>query len=109
MLKKINWKFRKTHIAINFLGIYINDSSKGWGLNLLFIEYNLNEYSILRLTCFLPNGAERKFSYRCDFLFLREPLIKKINDLNDRRIWNSNSSSKWNTIKYKILKFLLLR
>jgi hypothetical protein len=107
MLKKINWKYRKIHLKINFLGIYINDISKGWGFEILGIVYNSNEYSLLRLTDYLPNGAENSFYFRGDFLYLKNPLQKEFDDLGDGRIWNSKSFSEWIKIKYRILKFIL--
>ena len=49
MLKKINWKFRKTHIEVSPLTIHINSKWEGWGIDILNIQHNLWDGSLLKL------------------------------------------------------------
>jgi hypothetical protein len=105
MLKKINWKFRKTHIEISPLNIHINSKWDGWGFEILKIQHNLWEGSILKMVWELPNGAEKKLKFTGDFLFLRSNLLKELMDLEDRILWNSKFS-KWDEIKYWTLNLI---
>ena len=105
MLKKINWKFRKTHISLTPLIIFINDKWNGWGFDILNISHNLWEGSLLKMIWTLPNGAEKKFSFSGDFLFLRTPLLKEFSDIDDRMLW-SRHISKWDEFKYWALKLI---
>ena len=41
MLKKINWKFRKTHITLTPLIVFVNDTWDGWGFDFLNIKFEL--------------------------------------------------------------------
>ena len=105
MLKKISWKFRKTHITISPLTIFINNTWEGWGFDILNINSGLNSYSLFKLVWILPNGAEKKLSFSGDFLFLRTPLFKSLIDLEDSILWGSKLS-KWNEIKYWALNLI---
>ena len=104
MLKKINWKFRKTHITISPLIIFINNTWEGWGFDLLNVKYNLSEGSLLKITWILPNGADRKFTFSGDFLFLRTPFLNELIDIEDSILWGN--ATKWDTIKHWILNFI---
>lgn len=106
VLKKISWKFRKIHITFSPLVIYINNTWEGWGFDFFVISKELNEYSLLKLTWHLPNGAEKKFKFVGDFLFLRTPLHKKLSDLVDRDLWSINGLGSWDKFKLKVLTFL---
>ena len=106
MLKKINWKFRKTHITISPLTIFINNTWEGWGFDLLNISHNLWEGSLLKMTWTLPNGAERKLSFSGDLLFLRRYLLKELSDLNDRMLWSRAPISKWDEFKFWALELI---
>ena len=105
MLKKISWKFRKIHITISPLIILINARWDGWGFDILNISHNLWEGSLLKMTWTLPNGAEKKFSFSGDFLFLRQRLLEELSDLNDRMLW-SQSISNWDEFKFWALKLI---
>ena len=106
MLKKINWKFRKTHIEVSPLTIHINSKWEGWGFDILNIQHNLWEGSLLKLVWTLPNGAERsKLTFSGDFLFLRTILIHELLDLNDRILWKSHLS-KWDEFKFWALRLI---
>ena len=104
MLKKINWKFRKTHITLTPLIVFVNDTWDGWGFDFLNIKYNLSDGSFLKITWILPNGAERKLTFSGDFLFLRNPLISELLDIEDSILWGN--ATKWDTIKHWILTFI---
>ena len=104
MLKKISWKFRKTHISITPLTIFINTLWDGWGFDILNIKYNLWEGSLLKMTWILPNGAEKKFSFSGDLLFLRQYLLKQLSDIDERMLWGSATT--WDVKKFWILKFI---
>ena len=104
MLKKISWKFRKTNIEITLLSFLINGKWDGWGFDILNIKHNLWEGSLLKMTWILPNGAEKKFSFSGDFVFLRQKLIKQMSDISDRMLWGSATT--WDIIKHSILKFI---
>jgi len=104
MLKKINWKFRKTHISITPLSLFINEKWEGWGFDILNINYNLWEGSLLKMTWTLPNGAEKKFSFSGDLLFLRQYLLKQLSDIDERMLWGSATT--WDVNKFWILKFI---
>ena len=104
MLKKISWKFRKTNIEIVLLTFLINGRWEGWGFDILNITHNLWEGSLLKMTWTLPNGAEKKFSFSGDFLFLRQKLIKQMSDISDRMLWGNATT--WDINKYWILKFI---
>jgi len=106
MLKKINWKFRKTHISITPLTIFINAKWDGWGFDIINVTYNLWEGSLLKMTWILPNGAERKLSFSGDFLFLRTPLLKELSDLEDDLLWSRGRISKWNELKHWALNLI---
>jgi hypothetical protein len=105
MLKKINWKFRKTHIKVSPLIIHINSNWDGWGFDIFKIQHNLWEGSLLKLVWDLPNGAEKKLKFTGDVLFLRSYLVKELIDLEDRILWNSKFS-KWDEIKYWTLNLI---
>jgi len=106
MLKKINWKFRKTHIEVSPLTIHINSKWEGWGFDILNIQHNLWDGSLLKLVWTLPNGAERsKLTFSGDFLFLRTILIHELLDLNDRILWKSHLS-KWDEFKFWALTLI---
>ena len=105
MLKKISWKFRKTHIKVSPLIIHINSNWDGWGFDIFKIQHNLWEGSLLKLVWDLPNGAEKKLKFTGDVLFLRSYLVKELIDLEDRILWNSKFS-KWDEIKYWTLNLI---
>ena len=105
MLKKISWKFRKTHIKVSPLIIHINSNWDGWGFDIFKIQHNLWEGSLLKLVWDLPNGAEKKLKFTGDVLFLRTYLVKELIDLEDRILWNSKFS-KWDEIKYWTLNLI---
>ena len=105
LLEKISWKFRKTHITIVPVAIYINNTWEGWGFDFFVISKELNEYSLLKLTWYLPNGADKKFKFSGDFLFLRTSFTKELSDLEDRILWNSKLS-KWDEFKFWVLKLI---
>jgi|DEB0MinimDraft_10_1074344.scaffolds.fasta_scaffold44785_2 hypothetical protein len=105
MLKKINWKFRKTHISLTLLTIFINDKWNGWGFDILNISHNLWEGSFLKMMWTLPNGAEKKFSFSGDLLFLRQRLLSELSDIDDRMLW-SRSISKWDEFKFWALRLI---
>jgi hypothetical protein len=105
MLKKINWKFRKIHITLIPLAVYINAKWEGWGFDILKISSGLFDYSLLRMTWELPNGAEKKLTFSGDFLFLRTPLLKEFSDIDERMLW-SRHISKWDEIKHWTLRLI---
>jgi hypothetical protein len=105
MLKKINWKFRKTHIKVSPLIIHINSNWDGWGFDIFKIQHNLWNGSLIKLVWDLPNGAEKKLKFTGDVLFLRSYLVKELIDLEDRILWNSKFS-KWDEIKYWTLNLI---
>ena len=105
MLKKISWKFRKTHIKVSPLIIHINSSWDGWGFDIFKIQHNLWNGSLIKLVWDLPNGAEKKLKFTGDVLFLRTYLVKELIDLEDRILWNSKFS-KWDEIKYWTLNLI---
>lgn len=104
MLKKISWKFRKTNISITPLTIFINAKWEGWGFDIFNLTYNLWEGSLLKMTWTLPNGADKKFTFSGDLLFLRQKLIKQMSDLDDRVLWGT--ATIWDVNKLWILKFI---
>jgi len=104
MLKKINWKFRKTHITVSPLTIFINNTWEGWGFDILNIQKGLYTYSLLKMVWILPNGAERKLKFSGDFLFLRNPLLKQLDDVDDRLLWGN--ATKWDELKFWALKLI---
>ena len=105
MLKKISWKFRKTHIKISPLIIHINSGWDGWGFDILKIQYNLWEGSLFKMVWDLPNGAEKKLKFTGDVFFLRSHFLKELMDLEDRILWNSKLS-KWDELKFWALKLI---
>ena len=105
MLKKISWKFRKTHIKVSPFIIHINSNWDGWGFDILKIQHNLWEGSLLKMVWDLPNGAEKKLKFTGDFLFLRTKLIHQLLDLEDSILWGSNLS-KWDEFKFWALKLI---
>ena len=88
ILQKLNWRFRKTHVNISPLTIYINDNWEGWGFDILKINYGISNFSFLKITYSLPNGADKKLSFEGDFLFLRNYLLKVQDSLDDSKLWN---------------------
>ena len=104
MLRKINWKFRKTHISITPISLFINQKWEGWGFDIFNISHNLWSGSFLKMTWTLPNGAEKKFTFSGDFLFLRQRLINQMSDISDRMLWGT--ATVWDVNKYWILKFI---
>ena len=105
VLQKISWNFRKIHITISPITLYINNVWDGWGLDILSIQMGLKEYSLLKITWYLPNGAEKKFKFSGDFLFLRTALLKYLDDLDDTILWSKNVS-KWDEFKFWALKLI---
>ena len=104
MLKKINWKFRKTHISLTPLTIFVNERWNGWGFDIFNLTHNLWEGSLLKMTWVLPNGADKKFTFSGDLLFLRQKLIKQMSDLYDRVLWGT--ATIWDVNKLWILKII---
>tara|TARA_Y100000389_G_C17184270_1_gene375572 strand:+ start:158 stop:478 length:321 start_codon:yes stop_codon:yes gene_type:complete len=104
MLKKINWKFRKTHISLTPLTIFINQRFNGWGFDIFNLTYNLWEGSLLKMTWVLPNGADKKFTFSGDLLFLRQHLLNKLCDLDDKVLWGT--ATIWDVNKLWILKII---
>jgi len=105
ILQKISWKFRKIHITISPLIIYINSNWDGWGFDILNTSHNLWEGSLLKIVWNLPNGAEKKLSISGDLLFLRTILLRELSNLDDMKLWGS-SFSKWNQFKFWALKLI---
>ena len=105
MLKKISWKFRKTHIKVSPLIIHINTVWDGWGFDILKIQHNLWDGSLLKMVWELPNGAEKKLNFTGDILFLRSHFVKELSDLEDRILWKSKLS-KWDEFKFWALKLI---
>ena len=105
MLRKINWKFRKTHIEITLLSFLINGRWEGWGFDILNVKHNLWEGSLLKMVWDLPNGAEKKLKFTGDVFFLRNKLLKELSDLEDSILWNSKLS-KWDEFKFWILNLI---
>ena len=93
LLQKISWKFRKLHITISPLIILINNTWEGWGFDILNIQNGLQEYSLLRMTWVLPNGADKKLKFSGDVLFLRTPALKLLGQLQDLELWSQLSKS----------------
>lgn len=107
VLKKINWKMRKTNIRINLFDFYINDRWDGWGFDIFHINYNVKSYSLLQLLIHIPNGAEKNLVIVSgDFLFLKNKLLKTYDIMLDMELWNSKSFSKFDKFKLNILKFI---
>ena len=106
ILQKINWKVRKINITISPLNIFINTNWEGWGFNLLTIQKNLNEYSLLKLCWQFPNGADKQLKFEGDFLFLRTYLLKLREDLDDHKLWSSSGLGRLDTFKLTILNFI---
>jgi len=104
MLKKINCKFRKTHISLTPLTIFINERWNGWGFDIFNLTYNLWEGSLLKMTWVLPNGADKKFTFSGDLFFLRQYLLNKLSDLDDRVLWGT--ATIWDVNKLWILKII---
>tara|TARA_R110000737_G_scaffold305174_1_gene312696 strand:+ start:105 stop:431 length:327 start_codon:yes stop_codon:yes gene_type:complete len=104
ILQKINWKARKIKITISLLNIFINTNWEGWGFDLLTIQKNLNEYSLLKLCWQFPNGADKQLKFYGDFMFLKTPLLKKLEDLLDNKLWGKLSTL--DNIKLTILNFI---
>src|SRR5210317_802666 len=104
MLKKINWKFRKTHISLTPLTIFINERWNGWGFDIFNLTYNLWEGSLLKMTWVLPNGADKKFTFSGDLFFPRQYLLNKLSDLDDRVLWGT--ATIWDVNKLWILKII---
>lgn len=105
MLKKINWIFRKTHITFSPFILYINNKWEGWGFEIFSFSIGLKDYSLLKLTWHLPNGAEKKLSFSGDFLFLRNPFLNELVNLGDRVMWLL-PLSKWDEFKFWVLKLI---
>ena len=101
MLKKINWKFRKTHISLTPLTIFVNERWNGWGFDIFNLTHNFWEGSLLKMTWVLPNGADKKFTFSGDFLFLRTPLLNELMDIEDSILWSN--ATKWDMVKHSIL------
>lgn len=110
-MKRISWYFRKYHIKISPLIIYVNDTWDGWGFNLLAINKNLMDYSLLKLSWRSATGLGHQLDFYGDFLFLRNYLYKTLDDIRDRKAWSGivdypNKLSRWDKIKYKLLQKL---
>jgi hypothetical protein len=85
--------------------IHINSKWDGWGFEILKIQHNLWDGSLLKMVWDLPNGAEKKLKFSGDILFLRSKLLKELSDLEDRILWNSKLS-KWDEFKFWILNLI---
>ena len=109
ILQKINWKVRKINITISLLNIFINTNWEGWGFNLLTIQKNLNDYSLLKLCWQFPNGADKQLKFEGDFLFLRTYLLKLREDLDDNKLWSTNGLSNLDTFKLTILNMKIYK
>ena len=110
-MKRISWYFRKYHIKISPLIIYVNDTWDGWGFNLLAINKNLKDYSLLKLSWRSTTGLpQAKVDFYGDFLFLRNYLYKTFDDMRDEKTWNQvlwdKEFSRWDKIKFKLLQKL---
>ena len=105
LLQKISWKTRKIRLTITFLKIYLHDQQETWGFNLLGINHDLREYSLLRFEFRLPNRTNiRRFTVDSwDFLYLSRPLWDEYDNLSDHYLWSMNDPEGWDKIKLNIL------
>ena len=102
-LEKISWLTRRWNIKFQLLNIYVHDHDETWGFNIgsFIIDYHL--YSFLSFEFRLPNKTNvKKFVVdHWDFLYLRNFLWNKLEDLEDRKTWVG--LSKTENIQHKFL------
>jgi hypothetical protein len=105
-LEKISWLTRRWNIKFQLLTIYIHDHDETWGFNLgsFLVDYHL--YCLLSFEFRLPNktNVQRFVVDHWDFLYLRNSLYNKLEDLEDRKTWSG--LSKRENIQHKILSKL---
>ena len=94
VLQKINRKMRKIQTVISLFAIYVNHHFWGYGFGLLTIEYDMEPRSLLLLTARLPVRHDQKVTIWWDFLFLRNYIRGKVNDISEDLVWNKRSV-KW--------------
>lgn len=105
VLEKISWKTRKWNILIQLCNIYINDNYHGWGVNIIKINYKLRSYSLFELRFRLPNKTSNP-NFKVDdldFLFLRTPLYKRWEKLDDKWTWSKRTFTRWEKKQLNIL------
>lgn len=108
LLQIISWKIIRFHLDIKFLNFYINNEFEQWGIDFLNISHKKKIGSLCRFIFVLPNGGSRNAYYwEGDLFFLKNVFLKQLDELQDHKLWNSKSFTKFKSVKYKILMFIL--
>ena len=108
LLQLINWKMKNFHLEVIFLNFYLNEEYAKWGFDLLNISFKNKIGSLCCFIFYLPNGANRtSFCWNGDLFFLKNILLNQLDSLEDLIIWNAKSFTVFQSVKYKVLKFIL--
>jgi hypothetical protein len=107
LLQTIAWKTRRWNLQINILDIYLHDSERCWGFNLIQIRNNYVCSCLLAFEFRFPNGADiKRFTIdNFDILFLGAPSRAWMDNLDDARTYGHKSTRAQN-ILYKFLHFV---
>lgn len=105
LLEKISWKTRKWNTLIQLCNIYINDNYHGWGINIFKFNFKLSSYSLFELRFRLPNKTSvQHFTIDdWDLLFIRTPLYKRWEKLDDKWTWSKITFTRWEKKQLNIL------
>ncbi len=104
MLQRINKKMRNIQVAVSPLVLYVNHPFYGYGFSLMTVEYNMETHSMLMLTAMLPNRAGVKIGICWDFLYLKNYINEKVNDISEEMLWNKKSVKWHHRLFYRLFK-----
>lgn len=103
LLEKIAWKTRRWNFEFSLVRLmYISNIVE---IELCSFSANFENYSILSIHFRLPNktNVKRFVIDRWDIFFIYTFLNKRLEELNDRELWNKNSLNNWEKFQLKIL------
>lgn len=107
-LEKVSWKLHRVSFKVSLFTIgYYGDSSSFY-FKVLTFHNKLQRSSLLSFSFRLPNKTNvRRFVIdHWDFLFVRNYLYNKFDNLLDKELWTINRMTKTDRFKLKILSKL---
>ena len=104
MLQKINRKMRNAKFDFSPLVVHINHPLFGHGFCLLRVERELETDSMLMLTVKMPVHKGQKAIIWWDFLFLRNFIHEKVNDISEDMLWNKGKVRWHHRVFHRLFK-----
>ena len=108
LLEKVSWKLHRVNFKFVLFSVKYDGSNSAGSFAFFTITNRLRKSSLLAWSFRLPNktNVKRFVTDRWDFLFLRNYLYKKFENLIDKELWTIKGLSKWETRKLRFLSKL---